>query len=223
MRFTLLILTLNEIEGVKIILPQIKKYFTEEIIIIDGGSTDGTLEYLQKNKFKYFIQDKPGLGPAYKMGIKNSSGDTIILFSPDGNSEVSRLPELILLMKNENADIGIVSRYKDWASSDDDDWITSFGNWMFTQLYNLLYKQKVTDLLVIYRAFKKNLVNELNIEHDGISWTTKMMCRAAKSKKKIREIPGNEPKRIGGVRKMNPIKNGFAELIMIIKEFQRKN
>ncbi len=219
MKYTLLILTLNEIEGLKVIMPQVYKNFKEQILVVDGGSNDGTLEFLKKKKIDHFVQSKPGLGNAYKEGLNKCKGDFIILFSPDGNSDASRLGELMLKNEKENLDIVIVSRYKDWASSDDDDLITGFGNWMFTKIFNFLYKEKVTDLLVIYRCFKKKIVNDLKLDHEGISWTTKMMCRAAKKKLKIGEIPGNEPSRIGGIRKMNPLKNGIAELFMLIKEY----
>jgi len=112
----------------------------------------------------------------------------------------------------------IVSRYLDWAKSEDDDLVTGFGNWMFTLMYNVLFRQKVTDLLVIYRAFRKDLVRELNVDHGAIAWTTQMMCKAGKAKSKIAEIPGNEPPRIGGIRKMNPLRNGWAELTMLLRE-----
>lgn len=220
MKFSLLILTLNEIDGIKEIYPNLKEIFRDEIIVIDGNSKDGTIEYLKKNKIKYIIQNRPGLGSAYMQGIKECSGDIIITFSPDGNSDINRIPELKKLMKG-GADIGIVSRYKDWAKSYDDDLLTAFGNWFFTNFFNFLFKQKITDLLVIFRAFKKSLLADLRIEHDGIAWTTMMMCKAAKQKLIIQEIPGDEPKRIGGKRKMSPFINGTAELYMLLKEFFR--
>jgi hypothetical protein len=46
-----------------------------------------------------------------------------------------------------------------------------------------------------------------------------MMCKAAKARRRIGEIPGNEPPRIGGIRKMNPLRNGWAELTMLTLEF----
>ena len=64
-----------------------------------------------------------------------------------------------------------------------------------------------------------SIVNDLKINHGGIAWTTQMMCRAAKKKYVIKEIPGDEPPRIGGVRKMQPLRNGWAELVMLTKEF----
>jgi len=220
MKIALLILTYNEIQGMKEIFPKIDKKLFSEILIVDGGSNDGTIEFAKKHKIKFIIQKNKGLGSAYVEGISLIKSDVIVLFSPDGNSDLTRMKDLIELMKT-GCQIGIVSRYKDWAKSEDDDLITGFGNWMFTLFFNLIFKQKVTDLLVIYRAFRREIVYDLNINHGGIAWTTQMMCRAAKNSYVIKEIPGDEPPRIGGIRKMQPLKNGLAELIMLSKEFLR--
>ena len=75
-----------------------------------------------------------------------------ITFSPDGNSDPSRLKEMVDVINTSNPDILICSRYLDWAKSDDDSLITGFGNWIFTKTFNILYKQKITDYLVLYRA-----------------------------------------------------------------------
>ncbi len=221
MKITLLVLSFNEIDGMRVIMSQIAADWCDEIIIVDGGSTDGTIEYAQEHGYSVFVQQKPGLGNAYIEGLKHVTGDIVITFSPDGNSEPDRLPELIAKMK-EGHDIVIVSRYLDWAKSEDDDAITAFGNWIFTRMFNIMFGQKVTDMLVIYRAFKTSLVDELGVDHLAIAWQTQFLCRAARAGKSISEIPGNEPDRIGGARKMHPIRNGFAELFMLSREFFRK-
>lgn len=222
MKVTLLILTYNEIEGMKQIMPQIDKSWYDELIIMDGGSKDGTIEYAKDHGYPIFVQERPGLGLAYIEGLARATGDVIVTFSPDGNSDAARLPGLIAKMR-EGYDIVIVSRYLDWAKSDDDDIVTGFGNWLFTTMYNILFHERVTDLLVIYRAFRKDLVQELNVDHDAIAWTTQMMCKAAKARRWIGEIPGNEPLRIGGIRKMSPLRNGWAELTMLTSEFLRRS
>ena len=220
MKTTLLALTFNEIEGMKNIMPRIKSGVVDEIIIVDGGSKDGTITWAQEAGYKVIVQKTPGLGAAYVEGLEEATGDVIITFSPDGNSVPEYLPDLINKI-NEGYDVVTVSRYLDWATSEDDDHITAFGNWMFTKLYNGLFGQKLTDYLVMYRAFKVTIVKDLKVDHQAISWQSQMMCRAARAGLKLGEIPGNEPARIGGVRKMNPIRNGLAELFMLAIEFVR--
>ena len=222
MKTTLLALSFNEIEGIKIILPKISRDIIDEILIVDGGSTDGTIEWARDNGYKVLVQKKPGLGSAYIEGLAEATGELIITFSPDGNSLPEVLPDLKKKIE-EGYDVVTVSRYLDSAKSFDDDLITAFGNWLFTKSFNILFQQNVTDYLVMYRAFKASIIDQLNVKHESISWQSQLMCKAAKAGLKISEIPGDEPPRIGGERKMNPIRNGIAELKMLINEFISKN
>jgi hypothetical protein len=128
------------------------------------------------------------------------------------------IPPLIEKMK-EGYDMVIVSRYLDGAKSYDDDIVTAFGNRMFTRLISLLFGYKITDSLVMYRAFKREVVVKLDINTKYASWGTQILTRLIKRNLKVGEIPGDEPPRIGGVRKMSPVKNGLQELFMIIREF----
>ena len=167
-------------------------------------------------------QKNKGLGNAYLEGLRITKDDFIITFSPDGNSDPSRLNEMVNVINTNSPDILICSRYLDWAKSDDDNLVTGFGNWIFTKTFNILYNQKITDYLVLYRAFKRSIVYELNVDELAIAWQSQLMCRAAKANKNIIEIPGTEPERIGGETKVSIIRNGFAELFMIFKEFFKR-
>jgi glycosyltransferase involved in cell wall biosynthesis len=218
MKISIIVFTWNEIDGMRAIMPRIKKEWYDELIIVDGGSTDGTIEYARANSYFIFVQKEKGAGAAFVEAMGKVTGDVVITFSPDGNSDPDRIPELIEKMK-EGYDIVIVSRYREGAKSYDDDLITAFGNKMFTGLVNLLFRSRITDLLVMYRAFRRDLVKELGIETKTVAWGTQLLLRAIKKKMRIAEIPGDEPPRIGGERKMHPIRNGIQELRMIYSEF----
>ena len=228
MKTTLFVLTYNEIEGMKSIMPRVKKEWVDQIIIADGGSVDGTLEYAKEHGYTTFVQKKKGIRHAYIEGFPLINGDIVVTFSPDGNSIPEAIPELIKKIK-EGYDMVIASRYLDHAKSYDDDFITKFGNWLFTKLINVFHGGNYTDALVIYRIYKKSLFYELKMNteesYNMEKWFFTIMgiepllsIRCAKYKKKYTEIPEDEPKRIAGERKLQIIRWGSAYLTQIIKE-----
>jgi len=222
-------MTLNEIEGMKQIMPRIKHEWCDQIIIVDGGSTDGTIEWAKEHGYSVYVQGKPGFRHAYVESLPLVEGDVVITFSPDGNSIPELIPELIQKMK-EGYDMVIVSRYLGEAKSEDDDPVTAFGNWLFTRTVNLLHGGHYTDVMVIFRAYKKQIIYDLELEEEEgyataeklfktrISWEPLLSVRAAKRKLKVTEIPGDEPPRIGGERKLKILRWGAAYYFQFISE-----
>lgn len=228
MKVSLLIPTLNELEGMKKILPQIKREWVDQIIVIDGRSTDGTAEYAREHGYSVYVQKSTGLRRGFGEVLDLIEGDVVITFSPDGNSIPELIPKLTEKMK-EGYDMVIASRYKNGAKSYDDDIITAFGNWMFTRLINLFHGGNYTDAMVMLRAYKTELIKSLDLHKEetysaekwfftDIGWEPILSIRAAKRKLKIAEIPGDEPPRIGGKRKLQIVRWGLAYLVQVLRE-----
>jgi glycosyltransferase involved in cell wall biosynthesis len=229
MKTTLLVMALNEINGMKAIMPKIKRDWVDQIIVVDGGSTDGTIEWSREQGYQVYIQKQRGFRHAYCEVMPLVEGDVILTFSPDGNSVPELIPDILDKMR-EGYDMVIASRYLGPAKSEDDDPITAFGNWLFTKTVNILHGGNYTDAMVIYRAYKKQMVYDLDLMDEGsyntpeklfftkISWEPLLSVRAAKRKLKIAEIPGDEPARIGGERKLQIIRWGSAYFYQFIRE-----
>ncbi len=228
MTVTLLIPTLNEVEGMRVIMPRIRSSWYHQILVVDGGSTDGTVDYARQIGCEVCIQSKPGIRHAYIEAWPLIKGDIVITLSPDGNCVPEIIPDLIRKM-GEGYDMVVASRYYGGATSEDDDWLTAFGNWMFTTLINLLHKGPYTDAMGIYRAYRANLFYELDLHREESYVTEKLLAtvmgvepllsvRAAKRRLKIGEIAGPEPKRIGGQRKLLPFRWGGAYLLQVFRE-----
>lgn len=229
MKITLCVLTLNEIESIKVIMPQVDATLFDQILIVDGGSQDGTIEWSKEQGYDVYVQKKRGLRQAYLEALPHIKGDLLITFSPDGNSLPSVLPQLVAELKN-GWDLVIVSRYLSPAKSEDDSLITRFGNWMFTRLINTLHNGHYTDSMVMYRGYKKSLFHDLRLTDERafkipetlfftkISIEPLLSIRAARAKLKIKEIPGSEPKRIGGKRKLQIVRWGLSFMYQTIFE-----
>jgi glycosyltransferase involved in cell wall biosynthesis len=230
MKVTLLVPTLNEVDGIKHIMPKIKREWCDQILIVDGQSTDGTAEEARKQGLEVVVQKKKGMRHAYMEALPHIKGDVILTFSPDGNSIPELIPDCLKKMKEGDYDMVIISRYADGAKSYDDDIVTGFGNKMFTSFINLLHGAHYTDAMVIYRAYKKKLIFDLDLDKDAsyetaeglfkttVSWEPLLSIRAAKRNLKVADIPGDEPAREGGERKLQVLRWGAAYMFEVFRE-----
>lgn len=223
MKATLFVPTLNEIDGMKAIMPRVPPGLFDQILVLDGKSTDGTAEYARAQGYDVVVQSEPGLRQGYREAWPLIRGDVVVTFSPDGNSVPELLTPLLRMME-DGYDMVIVSRYARGAKSLDDDLMTKFGNWMFNRVVNLLHGARYTDVMVIYRAYRTRLAHDLGLIGDEahrlpeklfgtrISWEPLLSVRAARARLRIGEMPGDEPPRIGGERKLQPFRWGAAYL-----------
>jgi glycosyltransferase involved in cell wall biosynthesis len=226
---TLLVPTLNEIDGMKAIMPQVRRDWVDQILILDGGSTDGTVEYARDQGYEVYVQKVAGIRQAYREVLPLVRGEVLLTFSPDGNSVPDLIPALVAKM-NEGYDMVIASRYLGPARSQDDDWLTGFGNWLFTKTVNVLNRARYTDAMVIYRAYRKQIIYDLELDQDRwyqlperlfqcrLSWEPLLSCRAARRGLRVTEIPGDEPPRIGGERKLRVFRWGASYYYQFLRD-----
>ena len=218
MSITIIILTLDEIDGVSVIMPQINKNWAEEIVFVDGGSTDGTVEKAKELGFDVIHQKNKGEGNACRIGTDATQSDYVMFFSPDGNDLPEDIPKLIEKTK-QGHDVVHISRFGKNSISNDANWFEYFGNKMFTFLVNSFFGGNYTDALNGFRIIKRAFWDELKTDAQYLNIEQQTCIRLAKRKIPIYEIESREPDRIGGQRKMRPLTVGAQLSYQIIKEF----
>jgi glycosyltransferase involved in cell wall biosynthesis len=197
---SVVILTRNEIDGVRTIVPRLPQSPKWEYFVVDYRSTDGTKAFFKINGIPIVEQKTPGRGEAFSLGAKHAKADILVFFSPDGNENPKDIPTLIRCIQ-KGADLAIASRFIRGARNEEDDQKVKFRAWAnraFTWIANTLWRGHVTDTINGYRAITKQSLSELAVDAKGFCIEYQMTIRALKRKMKIVEIPTCEGNRIGG-------------------------
>ena len=211
------------------IVPRLSPDWYDELIVIDGGSTDGTVEFLKARGVDVRGEDRPGVVNAYNQAFHATTSELFITLQGDGNCLVELIPRLIEEAK-KGYDIVFASRYLPPAKSHDDSTLTAIGNYVFTRIINLLFGARYTDALGGFRAYRRSAVLRMQLDtQPDVNWLTRRFdllntweiggcIRAAKLGMRTHEIPGDEPRRAGGVSKMSVIRNGLMVVAQIFHE-----
>jgi glycosyltransferase involved in cell wall biosynthesis len=217
-RVSFIIPTLNEAKNLPCLLPRIPAW-AYEVVIIDGRSTDGTVEIARRLRpdVKIVLEPRRGKGAALQAGFNAATGDIIVMLDADG----SMAPEEAILFVGallSGADLVKGSRFLQGAGSDDISIVRMLGNWGLTQIVRLLYGCSFSDLCYGYIAFWRKHVDCLRCDCDGFEIETLINVRALKSRLKIVEVASFETPRINGESNLRAIPDGIRVLKTILRE-----
>ncbi len=215
MQVSLIIPTLNEAHNIAGVLKDIPKDIIDQILIVDGYSTDGTPDIAKKMGYKVIFQEGKGYGRAVATGLKYATGDTIVLIDADGGYVLSDIPKLLQCVEN-GYDIAYGSRYLPGSGSDDDTAVRYLGNKIFTFLMWFLHGVRITDSLFLYIAAKKRVFDKINIKSTDFEYCMEFPIKAHRAGFKYTEIPSWENKRMSGESKVNAFYHGLRILWLLL-------
>jgi glycosyltransferase involved in cell wall biosynthesis len=224
MKISLIFLTLNEIVGLEKIFDDVPFDLVDEVLVIDGQSDDGTIEFFQERKIPIYIQEIKGRGEAFRLAFKKATGDALIFFSPDGNEDPFDIPKFKPLL-DEGNDIVIATRMVKEAHNEEDDQIFKWRKWannLFTLIANITWNKKtfVTDTINGFRSITRDAWRELSLDGPGYTIEYQSTIRAFKRKMKIAEFPTYEAPRIDDSGGSPSIITGLAFLKLFFSELK---
>ncbi|MCE1247525.1 MAG: glycosyltransferase family 2 protein [Firmicutes bacterium] len=219
---TLVLLTLNEIAGLKELYDQIPFEGIDEVVAVDGGSTDGTREFLKEKGIRILDQEIKGRGEAFRVALRNTTGDILLYFSPDGNETPSDIPKLFEAIE-KGSDVAIASRFMKESRNEEDDhffrpraWVNRTFTWIANTIWNK--KNYVTDTINGYRAIRRNIFNKLNTDERRFPIEYQISIRSMKLNLNISEIPTIEGNRVGGESKAESFPVGWGHVNVLMNE-----
>ncbi len=218
MKVSLIIPTKNEANSIARTLSEVPKGFIDEVVIVDGNSSDGTAAIVKGLGCKVIEGVGGGYGTAVRIGIKQSSGDVLVFMDADGSQDPKDIPRLLEKIK-EGYDVAWGSRYLKGGGSADDTLLRSFGNWFFTRLVWVLHGLKVADILYTFSAFKKEVLDQIKLESPGFELCIELPLRAHKAGFKFGEIACFERKRQTDATKVNDFQDGWKILLAILRKY----
>src|SRR6185437_953950 len=186
----------------------------DQIIAVDGNSTDGTLELLARAGIETLRQKRRGRGAAYLEAMEAYAADAYLFFSPDGKEEVADFLKFRRLLE-DGAELVIASRMAKGAYTEEDGgWFRprKIANKSFNLLANLAFRKSgpyVTDSINGFRAIRKSLADRLALDAAGYAIEYQMTMRALAAGARIVEFPTHEYPRIAGETGAPSIKTGL--------------
>ena len=215
---SIIIPTLNEEKGIVKTLKQINKLnINKEVLVVDGLSTDKTIENAKKYGSKIVIEKRKGKGIAMRTGVKNAKGDFICFLDGDGTYSPRYIPKMLDMIKQ--CDVVVASRMMLKENSMD-----SLKNIFLYRVAPFLFKKyykkfKTSEPTTGMRLMRKSTWEDFKLKFDDFMVEIEMEVIMAKKSMKVIEIPIPCIKRVGDKSKF--IRNW--RILFRMKDFIREN
>ena len=224
MKLSVVVPVYNESKNILILLNEIKKNIShdDEIIVVEDGSIDNTLDEIKKFECKLLVHKKNiGKGQSLIDGINLAKGDIILFLDGDGQDDPSEIPKLLDgINKGYDFVIGSrfveddkkkITRYTKTALSN----INWFGNKGLTFFINFLFGLNIKDTQSGFKCFKRDAIKNLNLVSKKYEIETEIVIKSKRDKLKILEVPVFRYERKYGESKLFDIP--FGRLIFMLK------
>ena len=198
LKLSVIIPVYNEERTIKKVIEKVKKTklnnISKEIVVVDDCSNDSTREMLKNindGSLKIFFHKKNmGKGAAIKTGLKNSTGDIILIQDADLEYNPDEYGKLLKPIIDNKTKVVYGSRLeairKDMESMYK---LHYFGNMFLTQVTNLLYGAKISDMETCYKVFRREVIKNVNLRANRFDFEPEITTKILKRGYRIYEVP----------------------------------
>jgi len=219
MKTTLVICCKNEAKSIASVIRKAKPY-VDEILVIDGQSTDGSQTIARKEGASVYEDNGKGKGAGIQLGIQKAKGDIIVFMDADGSHDVKDIPKLTAPIKKNLADLVIASR--GMGGSDElhgtfEKIIRLIGSAIITQIINWRFHTAITDSQNGFRSIKASLAKQLPLHECSFAIEQEMVIKVLQNQYIVKEIASHELARKYGKSKISLTHMWWLYLLNLIK------
>lgn len=188
-----------------------------EIILVDDGSSDRTSELAYRHKVIVVQNERnEGKGAAFKRGFLRAQGDIVVTMDADGSHDPDDIPKLILpILKGASVVLGTRFSTKDGKESTKR--LHVLGNDLINLAILLVTGKRVTDSQTGFRAFRRDLLEQMDITSSGYQVESELTVKALRNGNIVEEVPIKIRKRMNGHSHVNPLTDGLRILKTVMR------
>ena len=193
----------NEKKGCEVDVPKLPSDSFLEVYAVDGGSTDGTVEYLEMQGIPVYRQPVKSLNAAYHYAVELSKGKALVVYFPKGNIDPACVLDIAHNL-SKHTEFVVASRNIPGGKNEEDDQMFKFRKWgvtILSAIASLLWKRegsRVRDILHGVKGFSLSAFKKMAISKTGVTIDLEMAVRSYRLKIPRKEIPVVECKRMNG-------------------------
>ena len=233
MKLSIIIPVFNEEKTISEMLRKVNEIkisgVEKQVIVINDGSTDATASTIQNSKlkiqnFEYTEHSKnQGKGAAVRTGIKNATGDYIIIQDADLEYNTEDIRKLVMPVLESAIKVVYGTRLKRLPNFSKEERTPQFllhyiGNKFLSLLTSILYGQWITDMETCYKLFPKKAVEGMRLNARRFEFEPEITAKLLKKGYKILEIPiSTKPRGYDEGKKLNTFRDGTIALWNLLK------
>ncbi len=215
---SIVIPTKNEAENIGWVLERLDP-IVDEVIIVDGLSTDDTVAIARSIRPDVVVIDHPvpGKGEAIRAGLNAATGDLVVMLDADGSMDPGEILQYVQALA-DGADLVKGSRFVPGGGTTDMTLLRRLGNAGLLTLANALLGTSYTELCYGYMGFRRSRLHELGLRRPGFEIETEIIVKANRAGFQVVEIPSFESPRRFGVSNLNTFRDGWRILRTLLSE-----
>jgi len=195
--------TLNEVESIGTVVAEIPRGVAAEIVVVDGGSGDGTAAAARAAGARVVVPEGRGYGRACAAGVAAAapSCGIIVFMDGDGADRGDLMSALVEPIRRGAYDFVIASRVRGKREPGAMSWHQLFAGRLAGLGIGLLYSVRYTDMCA-YRAIRRETLLKLGMRERTYGWNLEMQMRVARARLRVLELPVAYRRRAGGESKV---------------------